>query len=183
VRGITQNTRAEEKVNLMDSGGLNTGLATPAGLVEQKLRAEQIVKSGAGWFLAIAGLSIVNSIMTMSGTSFHFIFGLGVTQIVDAIGAHSGTTGSVLGLIVNLFVAGIFAGFWYFGKQGQRWAFLVGMTLYLIDGMILLPFHDWLGAGFHAWALYRIYNGMQGIPILENVRRMTVGMSAPITPV
>ena len=57
------------------------------------------------------------------------------------------------------------------------------MTLYLIDGMILLPFHDWLGAGFHAWALYRIYNGMQGIPILENVRRMTVGMSAPITPV
>ena len=166
----------------MDTGGLNTGLATSAGLVEQKLRAEQIVKSGAGWFLAIAGLSIVNSIMTMSGTSFHFIFGLGVTQIVDAIGAHSGTTGSVLGLIVNAFVAGIFVLFWYFGKQGKKWAFIVGMGLYLVDGLILLPFQDWLGAAFHGWALYRIYNGMLGIPVLDNIRRMTVGASAPITP-
>jgi hypothetical protein len=166
----------------MDTGGLNTGLATSAGLVEQKLRAEQIVKSGAGWFLAIAGLSIVNSIMTMSGTSFHFIFGLGVTQIVDAIGAHSGTTASVLGLIVNAFVAGIFVLFWYFGKQGKKWAFIVGMGLYLIDGLILLPFQDWLGAAFHGWALYRIYNGMLGIPVLDNIRRMTVGESAPITP-
>jgi len=113
----------------MDSGGLSTGLATPAGLVEQKLRAEHVVKSGAGWFLAIAGLSIINSIMTMSGTRFHFIFGLGVTQIVDAIGAHSGTTGSVLGLIVNAFVAGVFALFWHFGKQGKKWAFIVGMGL------------------------------------------------------
>jgi len=120
--------------------------------------------------------------MTMSGTRFHFIFGLGVTQIVDAIGAHSGTTGSVLGLIVNAFVAGIFVLFWYFGKQGQKWAFIVGMGLYLVDGLILLPFQDWLGAAFHGWALYRIYNGMQGIPVLEDIRRMTIGASAPITP-
>lgn len=165
----------------MDSGGLSTGLATPAGLVEQKLRAEHVVKSGAGWFLAIAGLSIINSIMTMSGTRFHFIFGLGVTQIVDAIGAHSGTTGSVLGLIVNAFVAGVFALFWHFGKQGKKWAFIVGMGLYLVDGLILLPFQEWLGAAFHGWALYRIYNGMQGIPVLEDIRRMTVGASALIT--
>lgn len=165
------------------SFGPNTGLATPSGLIEQKLRAEQVVKNGAGWFLAIAGLSILNSIMTMSGTSFHFIFGLGVTQIVDAIGRHAGTTGSVLGLVVNLFVAGVFLVFWHFGKLGQKWAFLVGMGLYLVDGLILLPFQDWLGAGFHAWALYRIYNGMQGIPVLENIRRMTAGAAAPITPV
>jgi len=51
----------------------------------------------------------------------------------------------------------------------------------LVDGLILLPFQDWLGAAFHGWALYRIYNGMQGIPVLEDIRRMTVGASALIT--
>jgi len=166
----------------MDTGGLNTGLASQTGLIEQKLRAEQIVKAGAGWFLAIAGLSIVNSIMTMVGAGFHFIFGLGVTEIVDAIGAHTGTAGSALGLIVNLFVAGVFVLFWYFAKQGRRWAFWVGMILYLIDGLILLTFKDWLGAAFHAYALFRIYHGMQGIPVLENLRRMTAAPMAPSAP-
>ncbi len=43
----------------------------------------------------------------MSGTGFHFIFGLGITEIVDAIGREGGTTGSALGLVVNLFIAGV----------------------------------------------------------------------------
>ncbi len=37
-------------------------------LVEQKLRAERVVKTGAGWFLTIAILSLVNSVLSMSGT-------------------------------------------------------------------------------------------------------------------
>jgi hypothetical protein len=133
------------EIQLADDG-LSTGLATPSGLIEQKLRAEQIVKNGAGWFLAIAGLSIVNSIMTITGSNFHFIFGLGITQIVDAIGRNGGTTGSLLGLVVNVFVAAVFVMLWRFAKVGQKWAFLVGMGLYLVDGLILVPFQDWLGA-------------------------------------
>lgn len=166
----------------MSTGELNTGLATPTGLIEQKLRAEQIVKNGAGWFLAIAGLSILNSGMTMTGASFHFIFGLGVTQIVDAIGKHSGNVGSALGLVVNLFVAGVFLLFWHFARGGEKWAFLTGMALYAIDGLILLPFSDWLGAAFHAYALFRIYHGMQGIPVLRNLQNALAGRATPIEP-
>ena len=68
----------------MVTGGFGTTDVNPstAAAVEQKLRAEQIVKNGASWFLAIAGLSILNSVLTISGTGFHFIFGLGITQIV-----------------------------------------------------------------------------------------------------
>lgn len=169
----------------MATGGFgSTGEPSPAttALVEQKLRAEQIVKNGAGWFLAIAGLSILNSVLTMSGTSFHFIFGLGVTQVVDAVGREAGTTGSALSLIVNLFIAGLFLLFWNFARKGEKWAFLAGMALYAIDGLILIPFKDLLGAAFHAYALFRIYNGMQGLPILESLRQRMAPANAPIEP-
>ena len=166
----------------MATGELNTGFASPAGLIEQKLRAEQIVKNGAGWFLAVAGLSILNSVMTMSGAGFHFIFGLGITQIVDAIGKQSGTVGSALSLIINLFVAALFVLFWHFARRGKKWAFLTGMILYAIDGLILLPFADWLGAAFHAYALFRIYNGMQGIPVLRRLQHAMAGTAPPIEP-
>jgi hypothetical protein len=164
----------------MASTGFGGG--NPPAVVEQKLRAEQILKNASGWFLWIAGLSIVNSVLTVSGTSFHFIFGLGVTQIVDGFGHVSGTTGSALGLVVNLFIAGVFVLFWNFARQGQRWAFLVGMALYAIDGLILLPFKDFLGVAFHAYALFRIYSGLQSVSILETLRQASLPVGAPIEP-
>jgi MFS family permease len=154
----------------------------PTAATVEKLRAEQIVKNGAGWFLAIAGLSILNSVLTMSGANFHFIFGLGTTEIVDAIGRQAGTTGSALSLVVNLFIAGVFLLFWNFARRGEKWAFLVGMALYAIDGLILVPFKDFLGVAFHAYALFRIYNGMQGLPVLEEIRRRMMPENTPIEP-
>jgi hypothetical protein len=168
----------------MASGELGpiTGTSPSSALVEQKLRAEQLVKNGAGWFLAIAGLSIVNSVLMLSGTRFSFIFGLGITQIVDAVGRQGGTTGSTLGLVVNAFIAGVFVLFWNFARKGEKWAFLVGMALYAIDGLILLPFKDYLSVAFHGYALFRIYGGMQGIPALERIRQALAPAGAPIEP-
>src|ERR1700747_216630 len=168
----------------MASGGFSspTGGATFPVIIAQKLCAEQIVKNGAGWFLAIAGLSILNSVLNMSGAQFHFIFGLGITEIVDAVGRQSGSTGSALGLVVNLFIAGFFLWFWHFGRKGEKWAFLTGMALYAIDGLILLPFKDFLGLAFHAYALFRIYNGMQGMPVLQEIQRRLAPAGGPIEP-
>ena len=168
----------------MASGGFPppTGGSPSPVVIEQKLRAEQIVKNGAGWFLAIAGLSILNSVLNMSGAQFHFIFGLGITEIVDVIGRQSGSTGSALGLVVNLFIAGFFLWFWHFGRKGEKWAFLTGMALYVMDGLLLIPFRDLLGLAFHAYALYRIYRGMQGIPILLELQRRLAPEGAPIVP-
>jgi hypothetical protein len=118
----------------------------------------------------------------MSGANFHFIFGLGTTEIVDAIGRQAGTTGSALGLVVNLFIAGVFLLFWNFARRGEKWAFLVGMALYAVDGLILVPFKDFLGVAFHAYALFRIYNGMQGLPVLEEIRRRMMPENTPIDP-
>ena len=136
-----------------------------------RLQIEQALKGSASWFVVIAGLSILNSVLSMSGAKITFIFGLGLTQIVDAIAHGAGGAGFALDLVVNGVIAGVFVLFWNFARKGEKWAFLAGMGLYAVDGLILLPFKDYLAIAFHAWALYRMYNGVKLLPALEQLKR------------
>jgi hypothetical protein len=151
-------------------------------LTAQKLRAEQLVKGGASWFLWIGGLSIVNSIIGLAGGGVHFIVGLGVTQIVDALAHQVGSSGLVLDIIINGFVVGIFVLFWKFASKGQSWAFIVGMILYALDGLLLLMFKDIFSTAFHAYALFRIYTGMKVLPMLHQLETALAPADAPIVP-
>jgi hypothetical protein len=137
--------------------------------VEQKSRVLDALKRSASWFLMIAGLSMVNSILAMSGAKIQFIFGLGVAQIVDALAHRAGSSGVILDLVINGMIAGVFVLFWNFARQGQRWAWYLGMALYVIDGILLLLFKDYLAMAFHAYALYRMSSGLKLLPILEGL--------------
>ncbi len=152
-------------------------------LVEQKLRAERVVKTGAGWFLTIAILSLVNSVLSMSGTHVRFIFGLGIAEFIDALAHQAGQSGVALDLIINGFVAGVFVLFWHFGRKGEKWAFMAGMALYIVDGLVMLYFKDLLAVAFHAYGMYRIYTGMSGIPALQKLQQALIPAGAPIQPV
>lgn len=118
------------------------------------------VRIGAKWFYWIAGLSLVNSAVMIFGGNFHFVIGLGITSVVDAMAKQVGSAGVVLDLIINCIVAGVFALFGYFACKAQKWAFIVGMSLYLLDGLLLLTVRDFLSVAFHAYALYCIYRGL-----------------------
>jgi hypothetical protein len=163
------------------------GISSPSqasltNLVEQKLRAERVVKVGAGWFVMIAALSLVNSVLSMSGAPIRFIFGLGITEVVDALAHQAGQTGIPLALIINGFVAAAFVLFWRFARQGAQWAFIVGMAIYAVDAALVLYVKDVLAAAFHAYALYRIYTGMNGIPALQKLQQALTPAGAPIQP-
>ena len=151
-------------------------------LAVEKARTEQIVKGAASWFIWIGGLSLLNSVIVMAGGGLHFIVGLGITQVVDALAHEAGTSGIVLDLIINGFVVGLFAVFFHFGRKGQSWAFIVGMLLYAADGLILLAFKDILSVAFHAYALYRIYTGLKALPALQKLEAAMASPSAPIVP-
>jgi hypothetical protein len=107
----------------------------------------------------------------MTGASIHFIFGLGITQIVDAVAHPTGGSAFVLNFIVNGMLAGVFALSWNFARKGAKWAFLAGMGLYVMDAVILLPFKDFLSIAFHGWALYRMYSGFKLLPEPEGLNR------------
>jgi len=153
-----------------------------ADLNVQKARAEQVVKSGAGWFLWIGLLSIVNSVVGLAGGGVHFIVGLGITQVVDALAREVGKSGIVLDIIINGFVVGIFVLFWKFAGKGKSWAFIVGMLLYALDAILLLMFKDLFSVAFHGYALFRIYNGMKALPVLHQIEAALLPAGAPIVP-
>jgi hypothetical protein len=161
-----------EANNLVVSLG---GALPPDGqmaVLETKMRTEARVRSGANWFYWIAGLSLVNSVSTLFGGGLSFVLGLGATQIIDAIafglkeGLDAQTAGIVtaVAMVMNISLAGIFVLFGIFANKHRRWAFIAGMVLYVLDGVIFVIFPDFLSIIFHLYALYGLFNGLRAIP-------------------
>ena len=147
-------------------------------ILEQKMKLQSRMRSGAGWLMAAAIFSVVNSALMFFDAQLHFIVGLGVTQIADGIGKVGGTAGSVAGFIVSLVAAGVFVLFWKFARAGQKWAFLTGMILYALDGLIFLGFGLWLDFGFHVFALYCMYKGLAALNALDQLNQQPAVLAA-----
>ena len=149
----------------MASAGMATATSSErAQQVNERIAVSRMVaagrtRTGAHWFYWIAGLSLINSLIVISGGSLHFVVGLGITSVVDALAKRLGDLGPVLALVINGFTAAVLVLFGVFAAKAHKWAFLVGMVLYAADGLLLLAFKDYFGAGFHAYALWAIYRG------------------------
>ena len=122
---------------------------------------EARLKSGAAWFYWIAGLSLVNSVVAFTGSDWRFILGLGITQIFDAFGHDLGGAGKAVVLTLDLLAAGVLVFFGVFAHKHHLWAFVLGMVLIALDGLIFLFAQDWLGVGFHVFVLYCLFRGVK----------------------
>jgi uncharacterized membrane protein len=108
------------------------------------------VIGSARWFYWIVGLSIINSLLAMSGAPMRFVFGLGITQFVP-------------GYVASAPVLALFALCGYFGSKLQKWPFIIGGILYMLDAGICLLVHDYISLLVHAYVLFRLYQGFSRI--------------------
>ena len=133
--------------------------------IQQKIKFENQLKAGANWFYWIAGLSIVNAVLLFTGSDWGFVIGLGITQIIGGIGAVAaedlGHIATIFAFVFTLIATGIFVLFGVFANKRYIWAFIVGMVIYALDGLIFLLIQDWLSIGFHVFALFCIYSGLK----------------------
>jgi len=157
--------------DVMEQPGAKTVISGHAGRLAVGFRMIT-VKSGANWLYWIAGLSVLNSLAALfQYESSFFFFGLGITQLFDAIAvamAEGLTDGTamiikVAALVLSLLVALVFALFGWLAKRKHGWAFAAGMALYVLDGLVLLWAEDWLSIGFHAFALFGIFRGYSAL--------------------
>lgn len=130
---------------------------------QQSAIAERQTQQGGDWFFWIAGFSIVNSVIALAGQKLHFVIGLGTTELFDGLSSQTGSLPKGAALALDILAAGFYVLYGLFARKGAKWAFLVGMIFYLLDGLLLLVFKDWLSVAFHAYALYRIFKAFRAL--------------------
>ena len=132
-------------------------MSTPAS-------SDPIVLSAARWFWWIAGLSLVNTVMSLSGSDTNFVIGLAMTSVITAMFAAT--------VPLALALAGVTIGFYvWMGWLAQRcklWAFYAGLAVYAVDALIYARVEDWMPVAFHAFAIYCIGKGVMRLRALAS---------------
>lgn len=135
-------------------------------------------RSGANWFYWIAGLTLVTSIIGLLGGGWRFFLSLGVTQLIDGIAVYTadslGDATKIIAIVLDIVITAMFAGFAYLANKRQMWAYIVGMVVFFLDGLLSLLITDWIGILVHGFVLVMMVRGyLAGREMLALERAMT----------
>jgi len=109
--------------------------ARPAGAEGTKPDMPLGASKGSGILFAIAGFSVINTLLVLGGSNIVLGIGLTVSKFT------SGISGPGL-IVINVIAVGFFALLGIFARSGSRAAILIGMLLYLGDGLMLFMSGD-----------------------------------------
>ncbi|MDX1966853.1 MAG: hypothetical protein SFV23_06765 [Planctomycetaceae bacterium] len=143
------------------------GDADAAKLAEQIGQLLDRGRGGANWFFWIAGLSLINTAIMHSGGDRQYALGLGTTKLVDLIAREVAVQQPEISTVVmagaigfSIFCSLLACLFGWLSRKRILILFGLGMTAYLLDGLLFVLIHDWLSLGFHAYALYCMWTGL-----------------------
>jgi hypothetical protein len=146
-------------------------ITAPAGTVASSPNAATRAAGRASWFYWIAGLSLINSVISLSGGNFQFFLGLGITEIFDGVASGMGSAGKAVAFALDLLVAGVLVLMGVFASKGHLWAFIVGIGLLALDAVLVLILqlgfgsadtarNLWVSLALHGYVLFRLFQGM-----------------------
>ena len=104
----------------------------------------------------MAGISLINAVITLADQHWRLIIGLGATQMATGLAVRTGrgwTPAILLDLVLVLVLIGGFMLLGYLALQRQLWAFAVGFAVCALDGLVFLAARNWIGLGFHVFVL------------------------------
>lgn len=134
------------------------------------------INRGANWILWIVGISMVNTIMVLSGSENFFNLGLGVTFVFDILfhsKIHGGDGASqsilnVINVIFDCIVYSIFIGMWYLSaRKFIKWGLAVAAILFILDTVIFIFVGEFLPVLIHAVAIMYIWFGFSAFKEVE----------------
>jgi hypothetical protein len=144
-------------------------------------------KNGAKWFYWIAGLSVVNSLLMIFGGGFVLVFGLGATFVggvaAEVVAQQAPQNSEIVRAIsfgFTLFMALICCGFGWLANKRWQPLYFIGMGLYLLDGLLFLPFGMWMSTAFHAYALYGMWGGFRAYRQLAALEKQLMDPQHPV---
>ena len=156
-----------EKSSVQETPNENSSIATNEKLVSN-------LKSGTQWFYWIAGLSLANLLAQSTGSSFSFMLGSFILDLVRVVWADSSHI-PVMTLVTIIFCGLFVLTGYHGGKKENRWLYLAGMTVFIIDSLIFAGFILWFkiwdifnGFAFilRFWAISSMFSGYKALGIL-----------------
>jgi len=142
----------------------------------------QRYRSGVNWFYWIAGLTIITSLIGLFGGGIRFLVSLGLTQLIDgfaaALAPQLGGAVQVVALILDLLVTGVFVLFGYLAGKKMLWAYIAGMVVFLLDGLLSLVFMDVIGVIAHVVVLFVLFRGLQAGRELVSLEKLMAEQAA-----
>jgi hypothetical protein len=118
----------------------------------QREELSQRYKSGANWFYWIAGLTLVTSILSFTGADWRFLISLGTTQVIDGLASEfsdEGGTLKIIAMVLDVILAGVFVVFGVLANKKLLWAYILGVAVFVLDGLVSLLVQDWIGVIAH----------------------------------
>lgn len=99
---------------------------------------------------------MVNTIAAVSGTSWRFILGLGITQVADAIAQQGGGLGTAAAIVIDAIAIGFFVLMGKLAGDAKKWAFILGMVAFGLDGLLSLLAKDFISLAFRIRAVLHL---------------------------
>lgn len=122
---------------------------------------------GASWFYWLAGLSLVNTILSASGASVVMIFGLGASILMNGVAAAFGPVGVMLSYSLEFLMLVFYCVMGALAHRGHGWAFALGMLAYVGDAVITLFLQDWLILAVHGYVLFHLWRGFRACRAMQ----------------
>ncbi len=138
---------------------------------------EEQITTGANWFFVISALSVINSLIILTGSKYGYVVGLGFNIIIDRFASPRGTGGRVAGFLLSLIVAGLLALFGIMARKQKQAGFAAGIAIYIIDTvivvalMMLVDFYLVFLALIHITLLFFIFKGMKALTAYRQIVR------------
>ena len=107
---------------------------------------------GAHWFAWLAALSLINTMMTISGSDRTYIFGLGITQMIDGALSEFAMSTRIIGYGIDLLIAGMFIAIWRLALK-RTWPFFAGAALFWLMILFVMTLDDYLSRPWFALPL------------------------------
>ena len=137
-----------------------------------RLQIEDKIKSGANWFFLIGILSVINSLYVLfTKAETGFIIASGITRVIRNIVLQTGSDTIATALVLEILVALLFILIGFLARNKHKWAFMAGVSIYILDALILLRALDIFSIAFHIIILLFIFKGIRALKVFERIER------------
>lgn len=131
------------------------------------------ITTSARWLYWVAALSGINVLFAHLNVDWRFAVGLGITELIYAVGMQFGSIGTVVGALLTIIAICCLIGLGYAAARRHSWAFILGIIALSLDTLLLIALTGmdfFIGIAIHVVAIVYLCLGCNALRRFEKSR-------------